>query len=333
VAGTTREDHVSGEELEVVRPYQIVWDPASTVPASARTPAYLAMAAKEPLLDKAASTNGYWKMTTFRDAGRTLAWTYSGTRSAAFTQATDSGGAVGGFVEPWTAMGFRHDIRGNLMFYQTFPISIDTVRITGRKFGIGYFPEYPNSAQLKIVAATTRATSLLWNSVEGGWDEDNGPFDETIDTPMTEQAATEDNTDRWTLYNELLWHVPGTNANQVDIQRVDVTFSPLLRPVIETYTPTTTYDLDMLIFNATTDEALHLFMPGVEIDKSVVIDARNHTVTYAGDNSNKYAACRKVDGGGPFLMTLEPGDNVFTVTETGMSDVDIEIRYAARYYA
>lgn len=341
VAGTTREDHEAGELMEVVKPFQIVWDPVSTVPSHAKTAAYWAAYNREPLIDKAASTNSFWRMTSFRSGSRSVGWNYTGPKEAAFTVATDAGGSVAGFTEPWTAMGFRHDVRGNAMFYRTFAVPIDTVRLIGRKFGIGYFPQYPNSAQFKIVSARTRAWKVLWNSSHGGWGEDNDTFDETIDTPMTDPLAEIPEEEggnlswyyeNWTLYNELLWAVTGSNCNQVDIQRIDVTFTSLFAPIVETYTPPTTYDLDMRIFNAATGEMLRLFMPGMEIDKSLVIDSLTDRVTYSGDGSNRYAAVKKIMGDGAFLMTLEPGDNVISVIEDYMSDMDVEIRYAARYY-
>ena len=93
--------------------------------------------------------------------------------------------------------------------------------------------------------------------------------------------------ENWPTFNALLWHVTSTNCDQVDIQRVDVTFSPTFTPIIETCNPAGSYDLNMAIANVTTGEWLYLNMPGLEIDKSVVISAADHTVTYSGDNSNK----------------------------------------------
>lgn len=335
VAGTTRADHVAGEELEGgIRPFQIVWDPVSTVRSSDKTPAYQAAALKEPLIDKAASTNSFWRMTRFRDGGRTVAWSYGGVKELAFTTSTAVSGARMGFAEPWTAMGFRHDIRGHHIFYQMFPMPISRVRITGRKYDYGYLPGYPASAQLLVISSATRAYDMLWDSGQGEWDPAGVAFDETLDTPMWGMDGDPAN---WTLYNELLWRVLTTNCQQTDIQQVDVTFKSPLTPIVESYTPTTTYDLDMLLVNSGTGEAgtvqsLRLFMPGLEIDKGVVINALDHTVIYAGDNSNKYAACRKTQGDGAFLMTLQPGDNAISVLEEHLAEVDVDFRYSERRY-
>lgn len=342
VAGTSRADHPAGTILEGgIRPYQIVWDPTSTVMDWQKTPAYRAAALNPPLIDRAASTNSFWKQTVFRNRQGSAAWRFYGYTGRAFTKATDISGVTGGFGEPWTAMGFRHDTEAVLLFSQTWPVPIDTVRVVGRRWMIGYPPNYPDSALLKIQDSRTHAWRQLWNSGRGVFEEDNGLFDETINTPMfgiedeippPEEAGKDWYADNWPMFNSLLWHVTSTNCDQVDIQQVEVTFSPEFTPIIETYTPSTSYDLNMVVANITTGEWLYLNMPGLEIDKSVIISAADHTVTYSGDNSNKYAACRKIQGEGESLMTLRPGDNTIWVREDYMSSVDVEIRYDARYY-
>jgi len=342
VAGTSRADHPVGTILEAgIRPYQIVWDPTSTVTDGQKTPAYRAAALNPPLIDRAASTNSLWKQTVFRNGQGTAAWSYQGDTGRAFTKATDGSGVITGFSEPWTAMGFRHDTEAKLLFWLTYPVPIDTVRVVGRRWGIGYPPGYPDSARLRIQDKRTHDWRPLWNSGSGVWDEDNGPFDETFNTPMfgiedeipPPEGATKDwYADSWPMFSSLLWQVPSTNCDQVDIQRVEVTFSPGFTPIIETYNPASSYDLNMVVANVTTGEWLYLNMPGLEIDKSIVISAADHTVTYSGDNSNKYAACRKIQGEDRWLMTLPPGDNLFWVREDYMSSVDVEIRYTPRYY-
>lgn len=330
VGGTTPVDHQAGELLEKLAIYTIVYGPNSVVAARYKDADYQAGLLREPLINKTYSTNSSWRQELFRSGARTAAWAFGGYRpSMAFTQATDESGIAGSFVEPWTALGFRHDVAGVAAFAAYYAIPLKTVRILGARHAWGYEIDYPGSPDLVVTSPNGRDKATLWNAAAGGVFDD---FDDTMNTPTVADIANDDLEEwQWRLFHSLRFEVTTTNHVQTDIQRADVTFVDNYTPIVTRVSSDVDYDMDMAFVNNTTGEAMYVHVPNIALNKSVIINTADSTVVYSGDNSNRYAALT-TNTPRPFFMRLPPGLNQLLLIDNNLTDLDVEVRYTPRYY-
>lgn len=95
-------------------------------------------------------------------------------------------------------------------------------------------------------------------------------------------------------------------------------------PSVSIGTAQPNYNLDMVIENTTTGEAINLNYV-MEVGHTLTIDCVNKTVEY--DNNLSALSALSIDTNRNDWMTLNPGANTITITEDGMTDMDITITW------
>jgi hypothetical protein len=346
----------TGEVLQVVG--LLCYGPGGVVPEDEKMIDFGIEQWREPTISRSGSTNGVWKFTLFRrgDAqmfgipGAFIApsgprgsinWSYTGPATTeVYTDPTTATGAPGAFYlnRNWEAMGFKSNQnlappptgdssapkqppRMGLYSYR-FAVPLSQVRIIGRRIANGAALAYPGTPILRVYDETQQSHDTIWNAGAGAVSTKlNNTFDETV--------ALEEYVD--VLFNRLHWFISGTNHVQADIDSLDVSFDTAYRPIAALLPAITPYVMSLTLENVTTGESLTITMPDMEVDETLTINNELLTVTYSGDDSNRYSAVRR-DALRPRFLRLAPGANTLRLTETGMGNIDLGISFEPRWY-
>lgn len=327
VAGTTAAEIPSSTHLEYL-PHEIyiLYGPGMVIPDTLKRYNYDdAILNHKPLIVNPNSTNAVWEYTTFRDGGRTAEWRFVGGRDGnQFTQETDATGVVGDFVEPWTAMGFRSNHASTGKYENFFPAPIQSIYFTVRRIANGLQSQYPGSPVLRVLSSDNQTIYRPFFAAAGASTTTNSAVSLTADFHSNYTLPTVN-------LHRIQWMVETNTYVQADLQYMRVTFYSARTPLVTMGAETSDYDLAMQLQNYTTGESLFLYLPNMELDKSLIIDSYLQTAVYNGDGSNQYAAVRRNAPRAKFLRLI-PGINNIRVYETGLTDVDIDVTYRRRFY-
>jgi len=135
------------------------------------------------------------------------------------------------------------------------------------------------------------------------------------------------------FYLALVWDGDGVQSSQFGVEAADCTVT-----LDSTYTPDCTigaeqdnYPLACTIANAETGDSIQLALTMSLLDV-LEVDTDNKTITNLTEGSNVYGALTMVGGVRRDWLPLINGTNTLTYTETGVTDVDIDIVWDRRYY-
>lgn len=346
--GTTENGHTMTEPINArTRLFDIVYGPSAGAGFVA-TEEYNRDNARVPIIDKADSTNTEWVYDAmFRN--RTIwytdpyvsnyednsgGWAYFGNNTRGlYTHPTDATGTVYGTSESWTAMGFRAQptpaaTNTNGQYYAgPFPV-INRIQATARhkRFGaanpnlFNYPVLFVHNAPHGTVPGQPNAFTI-WQSAVQAVATSNSLV--AIDESITSDDISNPR------YIE--FSVDGaTNTVQADIQSMTVTFASDRAPYTAVMSAEDSdYDMALKLENVTTGEYLNITMPNMKVGEDFVIDCEAGTVRH--NNVNQYQAVVP-NAPRPYAFKLAAGNNTIKVTETGLTDVDIFMRFQTRWY-
>ena len=329
VGGTTAADIPAHTHLEYL-PHEIyiLYGPNMIIPETLKRYNYdESLLRQKPLIVNPNSTNSVWEYTTFRDGARTAEWRYIGERGGnQYTQETDETGVAGDFVEPWTAMGFLSDHDSFGMYDNYFPVPVQIIDFTVRRIANGFQAANPGSPVLRVASENRQTIYRPFSAAAGASTIANNAISHTADFTSNFTGYRKDYLQR------IQWAVENKTYVQADLQYMKVTFWSTRVPLVTVGAETSDYDLALRLENYTTGEYLDLYLPNMELDKSLIIDSYLQTAVYNGDGSNQYAAVRRNAPRAKFLR-LVPGINNIRVYEEGLTDVDIDVTYRRRFYS
>ena len=101
------------------------------------------------------------------------------------------------------------------------------------------------------------------------------------------------------------------------------TYVPTVTKIMVAPAPATvgnTYSMDGVLANDTNGDSIRVLFT-MELDQTLEIDCANHTVTYLKDNSPAFNAVLPSDEDSYDWITLDPGNNTLSWTETGVTAV------------
>jgi len=123
------------------------------------------------------------------------------------------------------------------------------------------------------------------------------------------------------------------NAENLYLEAADCTLT-----LDTTYTPDATlgseqnnYPLDCTIANAATGYSIRL-QATLDVDDVLEVDTDAKTVTNLTEGENLFGALTQIGGIRRAWLALLDGDNVLTYTETGVTDVDVDLVWDRRYF-
>lgn len=327
--GSTAATHSAGYSIDLLYIAYILYGPTAEVPAQRMTPELAALSGA-PVFLNGTSTNAAWHFEDFADFRATGNFQFlSQLNNAGFVKESTAAGTYSAdWSYPWTAMGFRPGWASLNMFYNRFALPIKTIRVTGRRRALASLTEYPANCQLWVYSDSQRERILAWNAANGAGRTSNDPFDVTtgdIAYRLGEISGGHSG------YNRVQWLFTQSNYMQADIQAMTVTFWPSAVPVVTVGAEETDYDIDLTLTNVTTGESINVSMPDLEPGESLVIDSRRQTVTYTATGASRYSAVQR-NAPRPKFLRLVPGTNEFQISESGMGDLTIVVRYVPRWY-
>lgn len=323
--GSEASEHAAGANAVVVAAVgYLLYGPNAAVPDSARTLDYLLAQQLEPLPANG-STSAEWVYNVFADGERAGRWelTTIGNDRAFFKESTPDGLYDTSRSWPWTAMGQDIGFLALSEFGVRFAIPIKEVTLSGRHWGKGSAAQYPNSAKLHALDDNEANRLLLWDSAAGVSRAANNTFSATVTLPTGDGAP---------LYNRLSWGYGLSNFVQADIQSLTVRFQDGYLPSVDMGAEESRYDLDLEIWNQTTDDRMRIIYPNAIPGEGLIIDANAQTARNETTGQNEYAAVTTPWEQERFL-TLAPGNNTISVSEDVMGTVEVTIRYQPRWYA
>ena len=112
------------------------------------------------------------------------------------------------------------------------------------------------------------------------------------------------------------------------LEVADVTLTLTNTPTVSMGPETAQYNITGTLENTTTGESITLRYP-MSLNTTLEVDTLNKTVTYLEDNDNAIAALTLSSTRTEWLK-LAQGTNVLKYTETGMTGVDIVVKWRAR---
>lgn len=157
----------------------------------------------------------------------------------------------------------------------------------------------------------------------------------TTDPWTLNQALDVNGADKWVaLFSSLSQSQAigdDTNVN-ADIECSDCTLTiyAAQAPVTTVGSERANYSLDVTITNTTTDEAIILDFPVMEIDEILVVDTYEQTIKYLQDGASQQQALTLVGGARRDWFRLIRGTNALTWSDTGTAEVDVDILWHRR---
>lgn len=274
----------------------------------------------KPSFNLATSDNNTWDYDDFgNDSGlRPAAWQKGAVQGpVAFLTSSDADG-------DWPLVAVRDnntaalgDVEGRWYIYH--PLGIVEVTISGQK----YYEQ-----------AGTWTGTVVSKEEAGFWETAAVIADPAAaDTPeaWSETALALDAIGRDKFMGFQLFHVgPGIaylNAADASIEIYAATV-----PSFTLGAQQANYDLDLTIENETTGKKIRLQFPFMTASEEIQVDTDERTVTWLEENSSQLQALTLIGGARRDWLRLAPGNNTITITEAGLTLMNIEFVWEERYY-
>lgn len=132
-------------------------------------------------------------------------------------------------------------------------------------------------------------------------------------------------------YVSLENHGFGNTARYVEAADCTLTLNTTYTPDATINSEQNNYSLDCTIANAATGKSIRL-QATLDVDDVLEVDTDAKTITNLTEGENLFGALTQVGGIRPAWLALLDGDNVLTYTETGVTDVDVDLVWDRRYF-
>jgi hypothetical protein len=266
------------------------------------------------------STNGSWDYDDFYEdnAFRTGAWR----KGSSFY---NYGGNQAAVANPYAELGIKSDISsavyGKLalsgLIWSLFnPCGITAANFQNGEFYHGRTDWFKAYVQSSVDGSTwitdytiPASTNTTWNS-----------WSRNMTAPVS--GATR-------VRLSLEGFASSSYVMRVECADVTVTINSSYTPLVALGAEETTYRLEPVIANTTTEESIGIDA-AIDVDEAIEIDVENHQITLP-DGSDAYNLVTTVEGVRRFILRLQAGENTLSYTEAGVVEVDVDIEFRRRF--
>lgn len=270
---------------------------------------------KKPIFNLSTSTNGSWDYDEFGSADpRTGQWAFI-SYSNGTTKYTANQGAN---ADPYSEMGIYDNYNADGMWYIRHPCLISNVNFqNGEKY----------SANL----------GGIWDAGIVSWDDGGTGFttEDTIAEPATVSTWGSWSDSEAIANKKHVGFYLRCVDNLVAVRRLevaDVTLTIANTPTITLGSEVSNYDLDCILTNNDTGQAIRVTRAFMSLNDQIQIDTYNFQVYDYANDEPAYSALSLVGGPRRDWFYLAPGDNDIQFDEDGAGEVTITIEWDERHY-
>jgi hypothetical protein len=283
-----------------------------------------------PIVELDTSSNDSWVYEEFGDnglnrAGRWIFEVVSGSEEKVLQYTGNQGASANPWAElginiPGDALGYAVDAEGRIYLYCV-------CGITNANFTNG---EYRSAGT--IVNNALHEWEVI-SSIDGiTW---------TVEYTIPDPANT-----NWAAWNRDEALASGSKyvalnldrSSSANVENLFLEAADCTLTLDTTYTPDATigseqnnYPLDCTIANTATGKSIRL-QATLDVDDVLEVDTDAKTIINLTEGENLFGALTQIGGIRPAWLALLDGENVLTYTETGVTDVDVDLVWDRRYF-
>ena len=272
---------------------------------------------KEPVIDKASSTNSAWVYANFGQRLVTRPGMYWTSLAQGFYFTAHDAPPTG---DIWDVLGLRAQGSDNPIQYVTFYNGLRVTQISALSFEKW---RYSSSYQ----------TYTMESSVIG---EGEFQVDLTLASPTlsaTWQTETAGPITVLTDARYIRFRQQRTNSawSKSELDDITIAFNSNDYPTVTIGAEESNYSMDLTITNETTGDQVRIILV-TAVDESIVLNSDEKSLLDA-DGISRLSGLYILGNVRREWLPLVPGDNTLRVDDTGMTDVDIEMAWKPRFYA
>jgi hypothetical protein len=221
---------------------------------------------------------------------------------------------MGGSIEAYQQGSTYYSPASQVFWYLTHPLPVSTITATGEKFRVGSVWPVVQCKQVNSVLWTeaTPASPSSWGALSAH---------SAVAVPNTVSPQY--------IRFEMVGSVSKSSGAMARVEYEAVTFAlnssytPTVTKIMATPAPVTganVYTMDGILANDTKGQSVRVKFD-IAVNQTLEIDCARHVITLLTDNSPAFNALLPTDEDSFDWITLDPGNNTLSWTETGVTAI------------